>query len=105
MFPEANSRFKTWSSSHDDSTDRGLFLNDKLIELTAPKDVQTLKRVICWLALYEFYQEPLPKVVAQLSEADKRLYLDDLAKIERDFTWEKALALFTRRAAEAKARK
>ncbi len=100
MIAEADRKFQTWSHDHDDSADRGSFLNDKLKEMTCsiPTDVRLFKRVICWLALYEYYHEPLPEVLGQISEAEKRQYLSDLDALERGFTWEKALTIFRQRA-------
>lgn len=98
----ADKTFKEWAHEHDDSTDHGRFLNEKLIEIacSVPKDITTLKRVVFWLALYRVYDEPLPAVVTRFTKTSGAKYLDDIEAIDLDFSWDKALALVLRRCKE-----
>ena len=104
---EADKTFKEWAHDHDESTDRGRFLNEKLLEIacSVPKDIATLKRVVFWLALYRVYDEPLPAVLVKFSQNNGSRYLSDIESIETDFSWDKALALVLRRCAEGKSKR
>lgn len=104
---EADKTFKEWAREHDDSTDHGRFLNEKLIQIacSTPKDITTLKRVVFWLALYKVYDEPLPAIVTRFTKTSGSKYLADIEAIDEDFSWDKALTLVLRRCAEVKARR
>ena len=82
---KAENRFQDWSREFD-VHDIKRFLDDKLMQL-APGVVSgkgaKLKEFACWVALYNFFAEPVPSYIGDLSEDDRRTFHKEL----QDFDW------------------
>jgi hypothetical protein len=91
-----------WLKEHEDGSLKW-FLDDQITAqgLGATKDVQHLKTFVMWVALYHTYDLPVPAKLRRIKEGDRVKYLAELKVIEADFSWEKALVVVRRRAAEA----
>jgi hypothetical protein len=84
---KAQNRYKDWSKEFD-VYDVKRFLDDKVMQL-APGVVSgkgaKLKEFACWVALYDFFLEPLPSYIGELSEDDRRTFHKEL----QDFDWDR----------------
>jgi hypothetical protein len=88
---KAQNRYKDWSREYDIS-DVKRFLDDKLIQL-APGVVSgkgsKLKEFACWLALYDFFYEPVPQYISEIDEEERRVFRKEL----QDFDWDRCALL------------
>jgi hypothetical protein len=84
---KAQNRYKDWSTEFD-VHDVKRFLDDRLMQL-APGVVSgkgaKLKEFACWVALYDFFVEPLPSYIGELSEDDRRTFHNEL----QNFDWDR----------------
>ena len=84
---KAQKRYSDYAREYDVS-DIKRFLDDKLLQL-APSVKSgkgaALREFVSWLALYDFFAEPLPGYIRDIAEEDKAWIADQL----QDFNWER----------------
>lgn len=95
----ADRSFEQWQKDNPDG-DRKRFLDDKLLQIAhaVPDKTETLKKYVMWLALYAHYSEPTPSYLERGGKYKQEI--ENL--IEKDFSWDKALALVHKHADEVK---
>jgi len=85
---KAQTRFDEWSFEYG-TFDKKRFLDDKLITL-APRVTsgkgEALREFCSWLALYDQYQEQLPRYIREIREEDKEWITSQLSR----FDWNSA---------------
>ncbi|HYG75602.1 MAG TPA: hypothetical protein VEK08_11415 [Planctomycetota bacterium] len=83
---KAQARFKDWSREYDTS-DVKRFLDDKLLQLapSVQSGKGTAVRDFCsWLALYDFFYEPVPKYIDDIGRDDKAWIAEQLSDLDWD---------------------
>lgn len=80
-------KYDSWAAEHENAS-FGRFLNDKFMEM-APSarggKIPNLKKLMYWLALYKYFDEPPPGHIREVSDKHKWQFHE----LSKDFSWEK----------------
>lgn len=82
----AKKKYDEWAKEHDG--DMGNFLNEKFLEIAPAArggKIEHLKKLVYWMALYKYFEEPTPHYLKDVSDKHKQ----QVADIVSNFSWEK----------------